>query len=585
LCQAKTDYNKQDYGEQADITSGIVLIGVAEHLKCLQASRLAALFFAKGLAAQFSVILTFRFDSMRRQPNQTVPLLALVLVSAISRLLGAFLLPNAFGDAYVYIRSIGDLSIKLSTRTFAITDLYGFWLPLYQFVSAVINVFVGNGFYTGKVVSAIFGVGSCLLVYKITLRLTANPTAALMGFALIALNPLHIFYSASAMTDVPHAFFVLACLYFVLRRGWILATIFAALAGLTRVESWMFIALIPLIQFLRERRISFVALLILLLPPLFWFYISWKATGDWLACFKARQQYHDWLLAMNPALAHFSLMAVLKDGATLLISTDIAVLLASFVAGWFLLRRLPDLVARRASSANIQLILAPVIFFFAFLGLLSVAYITHQQPIIFPRYGLILFSLGIPILAWCFLTLKRQKPRWARTLLISIVVICVFDWSVQSAAAVGSLNQYRVHRAVADYLRDHYQGTGGERIFCDDGTVQVLSGIPMERFLTSPDAPKDPENFLKYLDEKKVEFVVFVANQDSTPVKVFPNGEYGDPIGSFEPVMNSHSEFMYANIWLYRVRDASEARPCEGGLRHSPPLVGVATDLHAESMK
>src|SRR6266404_932661 len=213
---------------------------------------------------------------MRRSTDPKIPSSVLVLVAAIPRILGAFFLPNAFGDAYVYIRDIGNLSVKLSTRTFAITDLYGFWLPLYQFISAVINVFAGNGFYTGKLVSAVFGVGSCLLVYSITLRLTANRTAALLAFALIALNPLHVFYSASAMTDVPHAFFVLASLYFVLQRGWIFAAIFAALAGLTRIESWMFLALVPLIQFAWKRRISFVALVILLVPPLFWFYISWK---------------------------------------------------------------------------------------------------------------------------------------------------------------------------------------------------------------------------------------------------------------------------------------------------------------------
>src|SRR5260370_16074468 len=318
----------------------------------------------------------------------------------------------------------------------------------------------------------------------------------------------------------------------------------------------MFLALIRLLQFLRERRFSFVAVLILLLPPLFWFYISWKATGDWLACFKARQQYHDWLLAMNPALAHFSLVAVLKDGATLLISADVAVLLASFVAGWFVLRRLPDLVARRESSEDLQLILPPVICFFALLGLLLVVCITHQQPIIFPRYGLILFSLGIPILAWCFLTLKRHKPRWARTLLISIIVICVFDWSVQFVAAVGSLNQYRAHRVVADYLRDHYQTTAATRIFTDEGTVTVLSGIAEEKFLPSSTHPNDRESFLAFLKEKNVEYLVFIKNVDSTHAKLFPELEHGDGIGTFVPVMNSRSELMRANIWLYRVRDS-----------------------------
>src|SRR6266576_4878625 len=279
---------------------------------------------------------------MRRLTNPRTLWPTLVLVSGIPRIAGAFFLPNAFGDAYVYIRDIGTMSTKMANGTFALTDLYGFWLPLYQFISAVVNVFLRNGFYAGKIVSALFGVGSCLLVYSITLRLTANQQAALLGFVLIALNPLHITYSATAMTDVPHAFFVLASLYFVLQRGWVLAAIFAALAGLTRVESWMFLALIPAIQLLRERRISITALLILILPPLLWFYISWKAAGSWFACFAARQQYHDWLLAMNPSLAHFTLASVLRDSAILIVSTDIAVMISAFVAGWILLKGLPS---------------------------------------------------------------------------------------------------------------------------------------------------------------------------------------------------------------------------------------------------
>jgi len=196
------------------------------------------------------------------------------LVAAVPRILGAFFLPNAFGDAYVYIRDIGVMSAKMRAGTFAITDLYGFWLPLYQFLSALINVFIGNGFYAGKLVSAGFGVGVCVLIYSVTLKLTAHRTAALLAFLVIALNPLHIFYSASAMTDVPHAFFLLASLYFCLQKRWVLAAVFAALAGLTRMESWMFFALIPAIQFFRERRISLAAVAILAIPPLFWLYVS-----------------------------------------------------------------------------------------------------------------------------------------------------------------------------------------------------------------------------------------------------------------------------------------------------------------------
>ena len=498
---------------------------------------------------------------MRRLTNPRTLWATLVLVSGVPRIAGAFFLPNAFGDAYVYIRDIGTISTKLARGTFVLTDLYGFWLPLYQFISALVNVFLRNGFYAGKIVSALFGVGSCLIVYNITLRLTASHKAALLGFALIALNPLHITYSASAMTDVPHAFFVLASLYFVLQRGWVLAAIFAALAGLTRVEGWMLIALIPAIQFLKERRISITALFILIIPPLFWFYISWKATGNWLQCFETRQSYHDWLLAMNPALAHFSLSSVLRDSAILIISTDIAVLISAFVAGWIVLRHLPRSLTTSGLPEDLRGILAPVVFFFAFLGLLVTAYLTHQQPMIFPRYGLILFSLGIPILAWTFLRVRQQKPFWARRLLISVIALCVFDASVQLVGSVGSLNQTSAQRAVADYLHAHVDPNSNAFIFSDEGTVSVMSGIPEEKFLTSSDAPKDRATFIAFLNEKHVEYLVFVNKGDSTPAKLFPELKDGHQIEPFEPVLHSNSRFLRMDIWLYRVHNGAVARP------------------------
>lgn len=491
---------------------------------------------------------TIRFN------RTTWPILA--LVAALPRILGAFFLPNGFGDAYVYIRDIGTLSTKISTGAFRLTDLFGFWLPLYQLVAALLNLFVRNGFYSGKLVSAIFGVGVCLFVYAITLALTNNRQAAVLIFLLIALNPLHIFYSASAMTDIPHAFFVLGALYFVLKKKWVTGAIFAALAGSTRVESWMFIALIPVIQILRERRVSIVAVLIMIVPPLFWFYISWRAAGDWLACFRQRQQYLDWLLMMNPAIARFTLMNVLRDGATLLVSSDIAVLIASFVALWFVLQQLLK-VGRQRLSEETQLILPPVVFFFAFFSLLLVAYLTHQQPIIFPRYGLILFTLGLPILAWTFLWVKRQKPLWARRLLIGAVLVVSLDASIQFAGAVGTINQYHVQRSAAEYLRDHFDPKSSRRIFCDDGTVKVLSGIPEERFVTSSDVPRDREGFLSTLKAREVEYLVFVANQPTTPNRLFHDLEEGDYRQWFERQFKSQANFLPTQICVYRFHGES----------------------------
>jgi hypothetical protein len=499
------------------------------------------------------------FSENQAMTKQTKVGLALALTAGVPRILAALFLPNTFGDAYVYIRDIGLMSTKLKAGTFAITDLYGFWLPLYQFICAVINVVVSNGFYVGKVVSAVCGTGVCLLVYVTTLKIVQHQKAALFAFGLIALNPLHILNSASAMTDVPHAFFVIASLYFVLKRSWIVAAVFAALAGLTRIESWMFVALIPLLQFFQERRISWLAILIMLAPPLFWFYVSWKAAGDWLACFKSRQAYHDWLLQQNPALAHFSFAGVLKDGAMFIVSSDLAVLCAAFLAGWLVVRQLLGRKRSKDDSQKAGIILPPLIFFVAFFVLLVGAYVTHQQPIIFPRYGLILFCLGIPILAWTYFAVVQRKPEWRRKLLLAIIVICVFEASIQFAGGVGVLNQISAQREVADYLRDHFDAKTNARIFSDEGTVTVMSGIPEEKFLTSADASKDREGFLAFLKENNVEYLVYIKKEDSTPAKVLKDLDSNEP-EPFEFVMDSYSHFLPMHVRLFRVRDSKAMR-------------------------
>lgn len=483
--------------------------------------------------------------------------LVLVAIATIPRLLGAFFLPNTFGDAYVYIRDIGTLSTKIKGGTFGLTDLYGFWLPLYQLVAALINVFAGNGFYAGKIVSAVFGIGVCLLVYVLTFRVTSNRAAAFLSFLLIALNPLHVLTSTSALTDVPHAFFVLASIYFVLGDRWIIAALFAALAGFTRVESWMLIALIPLIQLWKEQRVSIPAITIMFIAPLFWFYVSWKATGDWLACFKVRQQYHDWLLAQNPALAHFSPAAVLKDMALLLSGADVAVLLAVFAAAWLVRNQITKRRRVAEPSANAESVVSLLAYFFAFFALLMVAYITHQQPILFPRYGLILFSLGVSILPWTYFVIKRRQPQHSRRLLIAIVILCTLNFAAQFAGGIGELRRYSAQRWVADYLRANFDENSGARIFCDEGTVLALSGIPYDRFLTSSDVAKDYYGFLSSLADKRVEWLIVAHQPGSIPSQLFPGSEHGERIGSYESVMSSHSEFLPAHIRVYRFKAGS----------------------------
>src|SRR5215470_6290566 len=136
-------------------------------------------------------------------------LLLIFIASTIPRIVGAIWLPNAFGDAYAYTEQTYYLRRALLNGSFSVSSLFGFWLPLYQIICAIISALVGNTFYVPKIVSAICGGGICVLVCAITWELTRSKWLTWIATIAIAVNPYHIFYSSSAMTDVPHAFFIL----------------------------------------------------------------------------------------------------------------------------------------------------------------------------------------------------------------------------------------------------------------------------------------------------------------------------------------------------------------------------------------
>src|SRR5262245_1305284 len=244
--------------------------------------------------------------------------LFLVFVAAtIPRIIGAIWLPNAFGDAYAYTEQIYYLRRALLDGSFSISNLFGFWLPLYQLICAGVSAVIGSAFYVPKVISAICGGGTCVMVFVLSRELTSSRWPAWVATAIVALNPYHIFYSSSALTDVPHAFFLLLCAYCCIRRHWLVASICAVSAGLMRIESWTLILLIPTAHFVAEpvnalissttRWLKSIALfLILFTGPLFWLYVSWKATGSLTKYFEIRNQYIVETLLGNPGLTIFS---------------------------------------------------------------------------------------------------------------------------------------------------------------------------------------------------------------------------------------------------------------------------------------
>jgi hypothetical protein len=478
----------------------------------------------------------------------------LILVSGLPRILGAFLLPNAFGDAYTYLEYIEAMRSKMAEGTFAITDLFGFWLPMYQFICAAASLLFGHVFYVAKLVSALCGMGACLLVYQISLRLTDHRPLSLLAFALAALNPLHILYSSSSLTDIPHGFLVMACLYFALEKRWKAAAVFAAAAGFMRVESWMLIALLPALQFLFQRRVSLAALGIMIVSPLFWFYVSWKATGSAMAYFETRNRYLAEYMAAKPAITTFTSQRLLLDGEKLLVSTNLAVLCSCLAAAWMIVRRVIAGGRPKFGIAPMDLgdVTATNVFFFSNLGFLILAYFAGSQPEIWSRYGLIFFTLGLPVTAWTFLAIAERRSK----VIMAVATLAVFAFHTkgQIREMVSCVSEESARSVVADYLKDVLRDDPGLRIYCDDGQVRFLSGIPSDRFLTSYYLPADPGALLKRFDEAGVKYALCSNWEASTLTRFFPELREGKGGDFFHPVAHSRSKRSGLELWVYRFR-------------------------------
>jgi hypothetical protein len=478
---------------------------------------------------------------------------ALILIAGVPRVLGAFFWPNAFGDAYSYFEAIELMRSKIADGTFAIKDLYGFWFPMYQITCAALSYIFGHAFYLSKLVSALCGIGVCLLVYLITMRVTDHRPFALLAFALASLSPLHILYSASSMTDIPHGLLVMACLYFALEKRWKTAAVFAAAAGFMRIESWILIALLPALQFLFQRSISLAACGIMIISPLFWFYISWKATGNAMAYFEVRNRYIADYAAANPVVTTFSIQRLRLDAKRLLISTNLGVLCGCLFATPLIIRRL---VRQKFETALRELaaVIATTVFFFYNLGFLLFAYFTGRQPDIWSRYGLLFFTLGLPVTAWTFLAVAKERPRLKVVLAATLSIILVLQTKDQVSEVASVVSEETARAGIAAYLKEVHGDDPGSRIYCEDGNVRFLTGLPAERFLTSYQLPADSAALLKRFDEAEVKYVVSNTWEVSQLVKLFPEVGKGKGNDVFHPVMRAGAKYSKLEFWVYRYR-------------------------------
>lgn len=496
-------------------------------------------------------------------------LLILWLAALAFRLPGVWFLPNADGDAYSHAETIGTMSEKMVQGTFAFSDLFGFWLPLYQFTSAVVASLLHlSPLLAGKFVSACCAAGSAVIVFSLAFRLTRNHAVAWIAFALLLLDPLHTFLSGLSLTDVPNAFLVLASMHGAVCGHWKRAAAWAALAELVRVDSWILLLLLPALQFMRERRVSPAAIVLLLLSPIFWLVVSFVARGDAFAYFAERTQYVESYLQFDPARRGLGLFAI-QDIGNLIVGAHMMVLpLALAASGWLVLRGRSPISRELRPPATSLALLVVASYFCALLGFLTLAYLSRSQPVIWVRYGVILFAIGSPLAAWMLYrawVARNGSPRLRYVACASLVAICAAQVVLELNWIVGTARDDGAHYRIAMELQriakaEGWAGASGlsettwTRCFCDDSAVRALSGLPGNRFLRTA-GNENVRSLVDFLYLHKARYLVVARTEHSLPVSSCP--ELGTAAQAQPPFtllrLETSPNHFGPDLWLYRV--------------------------------
>src|SRR5262245_38757685 len=210
----------------------------------------------------------------------TWPAWSLLVAVVGIRILTATLVPNLDGDASDYVAAAAGMRDAMRDGSFGLSTLFGFWPPGYQFISAVVALVVPSAEFGCRLVSALGGLVSCVILGRITFRLTGSVPLAWTAALVTGLMPLHVVYSSTAMTEVPAASLLLLSLDAALSRRWTWAAAWLVPAGLMRVETWPLALALPVVAAFRERRLRWAPAALALVAPGVWLLICAHATGN-----------------------------------------------------------------------------------------------------------------------------------------------------------------------------------------------------------------------------------------------------------------------------------------------------------------
>jgi hypothetical protein len=205
-------------------------------------------------------------------------------------------------------------------------------------------------------------------------------------------------------------------------------------------------------------------------------------------------------------------------------------------------------------------------FFCSHLAFLLIAYATNNQPEIWPRYGLIFFALGLPLLASQHSQSSNEdfKERAVNRRKALTIYGAALLFAVQFCVQLIDVTRMTVKSdpnvLAAEFLEDQHKADKTVKIYCDDGAIRVLSGIPLEEFRNQYNSPVDEKAFIQSLRDNQVRYLVYKDVPGSPLQKFIRELRSGVRDGiTIEEVIPTPRKQTKDNVVVYRVHESEMA--------------------------
>lgn len=477
--------------------------------------------------------------------------LVLFLAGLLPRIAAVFLFPSIDGDAYSYAEIAHRIRDSIADGSLTAKHMLTFWLPFYPLLCGLLELVYDDIILVPKLVCTLFGAAAAVASYFIAIAMTRNRTLSLAVFVIVAMNPFHVLYSASSMTDIPYACGIALGLAFALQGRWLLASTGIAIAASSRFEGWLFIPIILGIIYFCDRRLTIKSAMIVSAPVLLSSFIAVAADGNPAAPFVLRDEYVASYYRFHPAETAMDFETIMHNINLFVFSIHPILASAGIVATIFAIWR----KWKSEPSDRKMTVIAALFLLVAFTSVIA-PYLFKKQPVLFIRYGLCIFTIGIPIFAWAFLEVQRQVPKMRIVIWASLAFLMVGHTVNSAAIVLDSIKQIEPQRRAAEFLKAEYEKNPGIVVYCDDPTVRVLSGIPEKQFRTKFNSPAERHALIDYLKKENVSIVVYSGVEYCSLPSAIPELDYGRAWKNFQPEISTELASARTNggpnLWIYR---------------------------------